>query len=57
MLVVNLHSSFEDLQEYQDEMVFKGILGNQEKMAQREVLEETAETEEMVHRVPKVTLF
>jgi hypothetical protein len=42
MLVVNLHSFFEDLQEYQEEM------------ALQEAQEEMAGTEGMVHREPEV---
>ena len=51
MLVVNLHSFFEDLQENQEEMALQV---KQAKMAQREVQEEMAETEEMVRRVHEV---
>jgi phage terminase small subunit len=60
MLVVNLHSFFEDLQENQEEMVLQVVQAlqvvqeNQEKMALQEVQEEMAETEEMVHREPEV---
>ena len=51
MLVVNLHSFFEDLQENQEEMALQV---RQAKMAQREIQEEMAETEEMVRRVYEV---
>jgi hypothetical protein len=47
MLVVNLHSFFEDLQENQEEMALQV---KQAKMAQRELQEEMAETEGMVRR-------
>ena len=64
MLLVNLHSFFEDLQDHQEEMVvqenqeemaFKEIQVDQEKMAQWEVQAEMVETEKMVHKEPEVT--
>jgi hypothetical protein len=48
MLVVNLHSFFEDLQENQEEMAL------QEIQEMQEVQQEMAETEGMVHREPEV---
>jgi hypothetical protein len=60
MRVVNLHSFFEDLQDVQEEMALQEVQalqvvqGKQEKMVLREVQEEMAETEGMVHREPEV---
>ena len=60
MLVVNLHSFFEDLQENQEEMALQegqalqGVQVKQAKMAQRELQEEMAETEGMGRREHEV---